>query len=443
MSPQMLTRGRRMLAGTTATALTAGVLALAPATAQAADDVAAPTLQWKVSDQFAAHFTPNPAFSPFTTLVPADGATLDAATQVTTFRNGVGRVDSTDGSTTVAYEGSITGSFITGTVAPGTLQYTLTISDPAVTIAPSGSSAISADVSWTVPGETPSSASAQNVTVASFDAAAASVTAESTRVSLTALPSFLGVIVPDSSTATELGIPAGKPINGGAFHPEFLRALPTSLRAHFYLSGSSGGDPRKPVSPFTASFDKVKAAPVVAGVSTRYAGGAVVTVVAPVPGTVTVAGLGKRSATVAGQRVGFTVPKATTAGTKRYSVSFAPTDASLLAPAATTVTVKIAKAAAARAQVKVTKKPTRKAKGKATVTVKGVTGGAAPTGKVRLKLSKGKTSRYVNVTLVKGKRTVALPKLAKGTWTIRAAYYGNANYTKRGYVKVGSVKVTK
>jgi len=206
------------------------------------------------------------------------------------------------------------------------------------------------------------------------------------------------------------------------------------------LSGANA-DPKKAPAPFTAAVP-VAGSLKAGNVSTSYGKGGSVNVTAPVAGTVTVAGLGSKVA-AAGATVAFPISRAKTAGTTRHAVTFKPTDASIAAPAATTVTVKVAKVAAGKAKVKVTKKPTRKAKGTATVTVKGVSGGAAPTGKVRLKLTKGKTNRYVNVTLVKGKRTVKLPKLAKGTWTIRAAYYGNANYTKRGYVKVGSVKVTK
>ena len=187
----------------------------------------------------------------------------------------------------------------------------------------------------------------------------------------------------------------------------------------------------------------VSAAAKATNVSARYAKGGSVTVTAPVPGTITVAGLGTKTATTAGAKVTFAFPRTWTAGTRTLRVSFAPADTGLTAPAATTATVKITKVAAYKAKIKVTKKPTRKAKGKAVVSVKGVSGGAAPTGKVRLKLTKGKTNRYVNVNLVKGKRTVSLPKLAKGTWTVRAAYYGNANYTKRGYAKIGSIKVTK
>ncbi|MTB88777.1 HtaA domain-containing protein [Aeromicrobium senzhongii] len=183
-------------------------------------------------------------------------------------------------------------------------------------------------------------------------------------------------------------------------------------------------------------------APVASNVSTKYAKGATVTVTTKVPGTVTVAGLGTRTTTAAGQTVRFAVPRTTTAGTKRYTVIFTPADTSI-ARASTTVTVKIAKVAAYKAKVKVGKKPTSKKKGKAVVRVRAVAGGAATTGKVRVKLTKGKKSKYVTANLVKGKRTVTLPKLAKGKWTIRAAYFGNANYTKRGYVKVGTVKVTK
>lgn len=94
--------------------------------------------------------------------------------------------------------------------------------------------------------------------------------------------------------------------------------------------------------------------------------------------------------------------------------------------------------------LKVTKKPTRKAKGKAVVKVTGAKGKPAPTGKVRVKLTKGTSNKYVTAKLSKGKRTIALPKLAKGRWTVRVAYLkGDKLHKARGYVKTGTIKVTR
>lgn len=564
MSPQTLVRGRRLLAGTTAAALSAGVLALTPTTAQAADDVVAPTLQWKISDQFAAHFTPNPAFSPFTKLEAADGATIDPTTKVTTFGGGVGTHDSGNGATSVAYEGSITGSFITGTTAPGTLQYSLTIADPTVTVNAAGEGRITADVAWNVPTATTTTGSTDDVTVVEFDAAASDWSTDGSVASLTETPDFLGVLPPGSAEAVELGLPAGRPTDGGSFHPDFLRALDSGLRPHFFLSGSATGDPRKPASPFTATADIARAkttatvsesvpgslkvdvngtgfsktnpgiyvslgeegsfsptdasafvktnwlpaaainadgsfsttlalnaddiakldstksysvftqkahgqsvtdttqttetpvtidfaslkekavapAVTVKGLSTKYGKGGTVSVTSPTAGSVTVAGLGTKTVAARGT-ASFAVSKRHAVGTKSYRVTFAPSDATVAAPAATAVTVKVAKTAASKGRVKVTRKPTSKKKGLAVVSVKGASGAAAPTGKVKIKLTKGKRSKYVTANLSAGKRTVKLPQLAKGKWVVRVAYYGNANYTKRGYVKAGSFKVAK
>ncbi len=104
---------------------------------------------------------------------------------------------------------------------------------------------------------------------------------------------------------------------------------------------------------------------------------------------------------------------------------------------------KATKVAAAKPRLKITKKPTTKKKGKAVVTVARATGKPKPTGKVRIKLTKGKKSKFVTVNLSKGKRVVTLPKLAKGTWTVRVAYYGNTHYKARAYTKAGKVKITK
>lgn len=440
MTPQTLTRGRRVVAGSTVAALTAGALALAPA-AHAADAPTA-TLQWKISQQFVDHFTPG--FGSVATLVGSDGATV-GEDGTTTFGAGTG-THTSGGATSVQYDGTVTGSYIrpnTGGGGGTTTYYTIAISDPQVTVDASGRGEIVADVAWTVPNTPAPSGSTADVTVVTFNAAAGDWNRQGALVSLTDTPNFLGVLPAGSPKAVELGLTTeakpNDPVNGGSFDPEFIAALPSSLRGHFYLSGASG-DPKKPAAAFTATVPAA-GAPAVANVSTRYAKGGTVSVTAPIAGRVTVAGLGTQTA-AAGQTVRFALPRTLAAGTRRYAVSLTPSAAGISA-SSTTVTVKIAKVAAYKAKIKVTKKPTRKAKGKAIVSVKGVSGGAAPTGKVRLKLTKGKTNRYVNVNLVRGKRTVSLPRLAKGTWTVRAAYYGNANYTKRGYAKIGSIKVTK
>lgn len=234
---------RRTVAGLAAAALSLPLVfatpagaAPAPAVTVAADD-AAPTLSWRVSDQFVAHFAP--ASFNQNTFVASDGATLDA-NSTTIFGNGTGWV-ATNGDAQLSYEGTITGSFIVG--AP---QYSIAISDPTVTIK-DGKGSINADLDWSVPRETPASGSAANVLVTTFDA-----TGATTDRTITATPAWEGVLPAGSEAATALGFAADRPVDGKAFAPEFLGALPASLRGHFYASGVSA-DSRKAPSAFTAT----------------------------------------------------------------------------------------------------------------------------------------------------------------------------------------------
>lgn len=426
MSPLTLTRGRRVIASATVAVLAAGAMALTPATAQSATPAA--TLQWKISDQFADHLSTH----------RLSGGARENADRVISFVNGSTTHDATTGLTEIDYRGTVTGAFVND----GTPFYEVTVSNPTVEVAADGSGRITADVSSEQfmpqgPTSPPGRTEPTRVTVTRFDAAASTLATRNGLTTLTTTPRWAGVVEPGSQTASDLGMAPGRPADGKSFDPEFLRALWPGTRPHFYWT--TGSDAKAP-APFTAAIAPT-AAPVAPTVSTTYGRGGTVRVTAPLAGRVSVAGLGTRPA-AAGQTVGFALPRATTAGTKRYAVVLDPTAANL-SPSTTTVTVRIAKATAARARLTVAKKPTRKAKGRATVRVKGVTGGAAPTGTVRLKLTQGSSNRYVNVRLVRGQRAVGLPKLAKGTWTIRAAYYGDRNHTKRGYVKVGAVKVTK
>ncbi|MCL3838670.1 HtaA domain-containing protein [Aeromicrobium duanguangcaii] len=429
MTPSTLTRGRRLLAATTATALAAGVLALAPTTAHAAAPAGGSTLQWKISDQFTNHFADR----------TLGGGATETADGTVSFVSGATSHDASTGITEVDYKGSVTGAF----VMTGTRYYEVTVANPTVEVSANGAGQITAEVSSEQfqaqgPSSPPGSTPPKRVTVTEFSAGASTWSTVGGLKTLTSTPNWAGVLPAGSPEATALGITAAdRPVDGKSFHPDFLEALYPGTRAHFYFT--SGSDAKAPAR-FTASIPAAHSASA-ANVSTRYGKGGAISVTAPIAGRVSVAGLGSQNA-AAGQTVRFALPRNLTAGTKRYTVTFAPNAANLSA-SARTVTVKIAKVAASKAKVKVSKKPTSKKKGKAVVSVKGVSGGAAPTGKVRVKLTKGKKSKYVTVNLVKGKRTATLPKLAKGKWTVRAAYLGNANYTKRGYVKVGTVKVTK
>lgn len=87
------------------------------------------------------------------------------------------------------------------------------------------------------------------------------------------------------------------------------------------------------------------------------------------------------------------------------------------------------------------KKFVRMVKAKAKVKVAGVAGVAGPSGKVALRLTKGKKHKSAHGTLVEGVAKVKLPKLPKkGKWKVTVSYGGDANYaaapTKTFKVKV-------
>ncbi|WP_445148675.1 Ig-like domain-containing protein [Baekduia sp. Peel2402] len=85
--------------------------------------------------------------------------------------------------------------------------------------------------------------------------------------------------------------------------------------------------------------------------------------------------------------------------------------------------VKVSKVAGA-----VTVKPTSKKGGKYKVTVTAPKGSAAASGKVTIKLKKGKVTKTLTGTLSKGVVTVTLPKLAKGTWKVTITWPGDTKY---------------
>lgn len=91
---------------------------------------------------------------------------------------------------------------------------------------------------------------------------------------------------------------------------------------------------------------------------------------------------------------------------------------------------------------KVTKRPTKKKKGKATVTVRRYSGLANATGKIKVTLRKGHSKRTINATLRGGKRSITLPKLKKGTWKVKVTYRGDRNYVS-AHSKTYKLKIKK
>jgi hypothetical protein len=105
-------------------------------------------------------------------------------------------------------------------------------------------------------------------------------------------------------------------------------------------------------------------------------------------------------------------------------------------------TIVVAKAAPGKPAFKVTKAPSAKKGGTATVKVATATGLAKAGGTAQLVLKKGKTTKKVKVKIKAGSGKVKLPKLPKGTWTATVTYAGDAHYTS-AKSKTVKVKVKK
>jgi hypothetical protein len=144
-------------------------------------------------------------------------------------------------------------------------------------------------------------------------------------------------------------------------------------------------------------------------------------------GTVTVTGAGEtKTLTVADHKVTYNLPRGTPVGTHTLKFVYSGDDAS--EGAEVTKSLKITPRGTKTTSAWGTK-PTSKTSGSIKVTVVPLTSGVTPTGKVNLVLTKGAT-KYTRPqkTLSSAKATLAVPKLAKGTWTVRINYAPTVNY---------------
>lgn len=236
-------RLRRTLAGALTTALAASSIALLPSVAQAEPGPAGePTLTWKISQQFVDHLS---------TRSLGGGATFNVETGFT-FSGGTGYFDSGNGASSIAYKGSVKGAFVNGT----TEYYSVTVADPIVTVDAAGEGAISAVVSSAsaAMGASPAaSTDPKRVVVTTFDADESDWVASAGTNSLTDTPDWINVLPADSTTATNLSIAAGKPVDGKSFAPTFLGSIVSGVRAHFYDSGTGTSNPKKNPATFTAA----------------------------------------------------------------------------------------------------------------------------------------------------------------------------------------------
>lgn len=236
--PRTLRRRVGATAALTVAAASLAVVSAPPASADTPENV----LKWGMSQYLNEHLTSQT----FT-----DGAS-EGADGVVTFTAGVGRRDTSTGVTSVEYQGSAHYGFAMG----GPELYWVTFTDPQVRIDADGDGEILADVSWMAPG--PVTGTAEDVEVTSFDATPASWSG----ATLSATPHWTGVVVPGTAP-----YPADRPVDGATWSPAMVTALPSSVRATFYASGSAN-DPKKRPAAFAATV-----APTVAVTSTVSAAG--------------------------------------------------------------------------------------------------------------------------------------------------------------------------
>ncbi|GAA4696221.1 hypothetical protein [Nocardioides nanhaiensis] len=222
--------GRALLA---AGALAGAGLALVPTTATADE---APALTWEISPRFDDHLS---------THVLGGGAS-ESEDGAVTFPDGVASAGA-DGSLTMSYQGSVSGSF----AMAGTAFYTVTLADPQLVVGPAGEGSISAVVSASnaATGQAPAAETTPaRVPVVDFevpeDWEAADGLAD-------VVPAWDGVLPAGSPEATALGIPEDRPVEGRSFTAEFLGQLTPGVRAHFYASGAASDATKQP-SPFGA-----------------------------------------------------------------------------------------------------------------------------------------------------------------------------------------------
>ena len=76
------------------------------------------------------------------------------------------------------------------------------------------------------------------------------------------------------------------------------------------------------------------------------------------------------------------------------------------------------------------------------MTITTAKGRAKATGKVTIKLKKGKTTKTITGKLSNGVVTVSVPKLAQGTWKVTISWPGDSSYLAASATGA-SIKVTK
>ena len=453
-----LTRGRSRLAALgTAGALAASALAVAPAAQAAETPVDGAALTWGTSRFLNEHLTAQQ----FTA-----GAT-EKTDGVVTFTGGAGTVDPVAKTARISYKGSAAYAFAN----EGVSLYGVTFTDPSVVVAADGSGQIVADVSWFAPGG--ATGSAEDTVLTTFTGAATTWS----RYAFEATPSWAGTVPADTYGE-------GKPVNGESWAQAFVQKLPSAVMAAFYSSGSNPtSDAKKAPAAFTAQFAAPKvtaeilAASYADGVDLKVTGSNFSAVTKPgddgvyvgvAPANAQINFDDRVNGTKAMVAVDWVTGKDIVDGSFVKALNLptaklvkgtsyvlytwqAHTHSNTTQDTATPLTLDWSKLEAPKAAkvaptvtVKVSKAPTTRKAGKAVVRVKGAAGVA--TGKVQVQLLQGKkvVKKLGKPSLVRGKVVVKLPKLARGTYKVRASYAGNDVYkAKTVTVKVKVVKARK
>jgi len=158
-------------------------------------------------------------------------------------------------------------------------------------------------------------------------------------------------------------------------------------------------------------------------------------------GTVTLTGLDPASEKpLTDGSARFVLPRTLPAGRHTLTASYSGDDR--YAPATETVALRVTKAAT-EVRTTVARRATTALRGRLRVTVASeVRGGAAPQGRVRLRLTHGARHRALGPRELDGSTaTFPLPKLASGTWRVVARYGGDPDH--RAAAHTSAVRVTR
>ncbi|WCB92466.1 hypothetical protein DSM104299_01162 [Baekduia alba] len=118
-----------------------------------------------------------------------------------------------------------------------------------------------------------------------------------------------------------------------------------------------------------------------------------------------------------------------------------PTPAPVVTPASLKPS-KVSRGKAGKVKGVVAKAPSSRKGGKYKVTIATAKDASAASGKVTIKLKKGKVTKTITGKLVRGVVTVSLPKLARGTWKVTISWPGDSHYVTASATGA-SIKVIK